>query len=81
MLPTSAEEPPKRLVGFEKVMLEPGESRDLTIDIDPLYLSVFDEASSKMKVLPGEYTFAAGGSSQTLPLKEAIKLDGTPGTM
>ncbi len=75
MLPAAAQEPPKRLVGFEKLMLQPGESRELTIAIDPLYLSIYDDASGKMKVLPGAYTFAVGGSSAALPLKREVSLD------
>ena len=75
MLPSAADEPPKRLVGFDKVMLQPGESRELTMEVDPLYLSVFDEASGKMKIVPGSYTFAVGGSSQSLPLKQELTMD------
>ncbi len=72
-LPAEAEEPFHRLVGFDKVMLQPGESKELTIDVDPLYLTVYDEGAGRMKVLPGSYTFAAGPSSQTLPLQgEAV---------
>ncbi len=78
MLPAAATgEPPKRLVGFEKVMLQPGESKDITIDVDPLYLSVYDETTAKMKVVPGSYTFAVGNSSQSLPLKAELSLDGS----
>ncbi len=73
-LPPEANEPPKRLVGYDKVTLQPGESRELTIDIDPLYLSVYDEAGKQMKVLPGEYTFFAGASSRTLPLQAKATL-------
>ena len=29
-------QPPKRLVGFQKVYLEPNESREVTITIDPM---------------------------------------------
>ena len=72
MPPASAGEPPKRLVGFDKTMLQPGESRELTIEVDPLYLSIYDDASSKMKVVPGEYTFAVGGSSASLPLRQNV---------
>ncbi len=79
MLPTgttlTANEPPKRLVGYNKVMLQPGESREVTVDIDPLYLSVYDEASSTMKIAPGTYTFAVGGSSQALSLKAQTTLE------
>lgn len=74
MLPASTDEPPKRLVGFEKLMLEAGQSREVSIDIDPLYLSIYDEASGRMKVVQGTYTFAVGGSSQSLPLKQQIEL-------
>ncbi len=74
MLPASADEPPKRLVGFEKVMLEPGQNRKVSIDIDPLYLSVYDETSGKMKVVGGTYTLAVGGSSQSLPLKKQLEM-------
>ncbi len=82
MLPAAADEPPKRLVGFDKVMLQPGESREVSIDIDPLYLSVYDEGSNTMKMVPGAYTFAVGGSSQTLPLKQEVTLNGSSaGTM
>ncbi len=76
MLPAAANEPPKRLVGFDKVMLQPGESRELTVNVDPLYLSVYDDASGQMKVLPGNYTFAVGGSSQVLELKQRTTLSG-----
>ena len=33
-LPASAGEPPKRLVGWSKVKLNPGESKDVTVDVD-----------------------------------------------
>ena len=74
MLPDSTGEPPKRLVGFDKVMLEPGESKEVTIDVDPLYLSVYDDATSQMKVVPGSYTIKVGGSSQSLPLEKKLTI-------
>ncbi len=75
-LPAGLNEPPKRLVGYDKVMLQPGESREVTIEVDPLFLSIYDEASNTMKVAPGMYTFAAGGSSQALPLQQQVTLEG-----
>ncbi|WP_231581363.1 fibronectin type III-like domain-contianing protein [Silvibacterium bohemicum] len=75
-MPPSADEPPKRLVGYDKLMLEPGESREVTVQVDPLYLSVYDEASHAMKIVPGSYTFAVGGSSQSLPLKVEAEMPG-----
>ena len=61
--PSAAEEPPKRLVGFSKLQLAPGESKEVSVSIDHSYLSIFDEASEGWKLVPGEYTFMAGGSS------------------
>jgi beta-glucosidase len=73
-LPASANEPPKRLVGWSKVALASGESKEVSVAIDPLYLSIFDEAANKFKLVPGSYTFMAGGSSQDLPLTKVVSL-------
>jgi beta-glucosidase len=74
-LPASAEEPPKRLVGWSRVHLAPGESKTVSVAVDPMYLSIFDEAADKFKLVPGSYTFMVGGSSQDLPLTKAISLN------
>jgi len=73
-LPPEAGEPPKRLVGWSKVKLQAGESKEVTVNIDPAYLSIFDEASESWKMPPGAYSFMAGGSSQDLPLVQKITL-------
>jgi beta-glucosidase len=73
-LPPAAEEPPKRLVGFTKVKLNPGEKKPVTIEIDPRYLSIFDEAKDNWSLVPGDYTIMVGGSSQDLPLKATVNL-------
>jgi beta-glucosidase len=73
-LPAEAGEPPKRLVGFSKVRLEPGESKEVTVNVDGSYLSIFDEGSESWKLVPGAYSFMVGGSSQELPLVEKITL-------
>ncbi len=73
-LPAIAQEPPKRLVGFTKVALKPGEKKTVEVEIDPKYLSIFDEAKDAWTLLPGDYAIMAGGSSDKLPLKAAISL-------
>jgi beta-glucosidase len=73
-LPAAAEEPPKRLVGWSKVKLEAGESREVVVEIDRQYLSVYDPGGHGWKLVPGEYSFQVGGSSQDLPLKQSITL-------
>jgi beta-glucosidase len=74
VLPATMKEPPKRLVGYDKFTLAPGESRQVTIDVDPLFLTVYDEQERRMRVAPGLYSFAVGGSSQSLPLKQEVEL-------
>ena len=74
VLPASAGEPPKRLVGWSKVKLDRGESKEVTFEIDLRYLSVFNVDQDAWQLLPGDYTFLVGSSSRDLPLKESINL-------
>ena len=73
-LPAAAAEPPKRLVGWSKVKLNAGESKDVAIEVDAKYLSIFNVEKNGWQLLPGDYGFMVGGSSQSLPLKESIGL-------
>jgi beta-glucosidase len=73
-LPASTGEPPKRLVGWSKVNLAVGESKDVSVEIDPKFLSIFNVEQNAWQLVPGEYTFMVGGSSQSLPLKKAVEL-------
>jgi beta-glucosidase len=73
-LPTAAAEPPKRLVGFSKVKLNGGESKEVTVEVDPKYLSIFNVEQNGWQLIPGEYGFMVGGSSQNLPLRETVSL-------
>jgi len=73
-LPANAGEPPKRLVGWSKVKLNPGETKEVMVEIDPEYLSIFDVDQNKWQLIPGDYEFFAGGSSRDLPLTESVSL-------
>ena len=73
-LPASTSEPPKRLVGFSKVALKAGESKDVTIEVNPKYLSIFNVEQNGWQLVPGEYSFMVGGSSESLPLKQTVSL-------
>jgi beta-glucosidase len=73
-LPSGAGEPPKRLVGWSKVALAAGESKQVSVDVVPQYLSIFDEKKNGWQLVPGEYAFFVGGSSQSLPLRQAVTL-------
>ena len=73
-LPDAAGEPPKRLIGWSRVELGPGESKLVSIAVSKDRMSVYDEGSDSWKLVPGSYTVMAGGSSQDLPLKKEISL-------
>lgn len=73
-LPVSAGEPPKRLIGWSRVSLDPGQSKVVTLNVDAEYLSVFDETSNAWNLVPGDYIFRVGGSSQELPLTYNVML-------
>ena len=73
-LPANAAEPPKRLVGWRKVHLNPGEVALVSVTVDPKYLSIYDEAADGWKLVPGDYSFLVGGSSQDLPLTKKVTL-------
>jgi beta-glucosidase len=73
-LPAGAQEPPKRLIGFTKVKLEPKEKKTVTVEVDPKYLSIFDEQKDGWTLVPGEYGIMVGGSSDKLPLKTTVNL-------
>ncbi len=67
-LPKGADEPYKRLAGWKRVMLAPGESQSITIAIDDRVLQTFDEEKNAWNVTKGEYQVMVGGSSDDTPL-------------
>jgi len=73
-LPAAASEPPKHLVAWSKVKLNGGESKEVSVEIDQKYLSIFNVQQNGWQLIPGDYTFMVGGSSQDLPLKETVNL-------
>ncbi len=78
-LPAGANEPPKRLVGWSKVQLKAGESKQVRIAIPRLYLSIYDERQPGWKLVPGSYSLMVGGSSADLPLVKQVDLSGSSG--
>ena len=70
-----AKQPPRRLIGFQKVELAPGASGDVRIVIDPAAsnhpLSVWDEAKRQWVTPKGNYTIWFGRSSSLNDLVRA----------
>lgn len=73
-LPQAAKEPPKRLVGWAKVPLKAGESKQVSVAIPPEYLMVYDEAQDNWKLVPGSYTIMVGPSSNQLSLTKTFSM-------
>ena len=73
-LPAAAGEPPKRLVGWDKVELQPGESKTVTVALDPLHLSIFNVEKDAWELLPGDYKVQVGASSRDLPLSANVSV-------
>jgi beta-glucosidase len=74
--PSAGWEAPKRLGGFEKVRLEPGESRTITVSVDPRLLATWRQAGDRWVIAPGVYRVLAGQASDALPLSAAVTLPG-----
>ena len=81
-LPAAANQPPKRLVGFDKVTLNPGEKQRVTVTIDPGAanhpMSVWDAAADAWSTPTGDYTVYVGNSSDNAALQQTITVR-TPG--
>ena len=73
-LPASAGEPPKRLVAWEKMQLAPGQSRTVTLSIEPQFMSVFNVEKDSWELLPGDYLVFVGGSSRDTPLTATLHI-------
>ncbi|WP_432379409.1 beta-glucosidase [Duganella sp. P38] len=48
-------EAPKRLAGWDKVELAPGESKEVSVTVDPRLLGVFDSKSKTWRIAKGGY--------------------------
>jgi len=74
-LPASTNEPPKRLVGWQKVSLQPGQQQSVTIEVDENDsshpLSYWDTNSASWLAAPGSYTVYLGNSAAQSSLQVA----------
>jgi len=73
-LPASAGEPPKRLVAWDKIQLAPGETKAVSLRLDPHYLSIFNVDKDDWELVPGEYKVYVGGSSRSTPLTGTVRI-------
>jgi beta-glucosidase len=71
-LPKGSDESYKRLVGWKRVTLAPGESQTVTVSIDPRVLQTFDEATNNWSLASGDYGVFVGPSAYNTPLTGSL---------
>ena len=65
-----------RLLGFERVELEPGASRRVTIEADPRLLGHYDGSAGTWRIEPGSHAVAVGASAAALRPAAGVELAG-----
>lgn len=73
-LKSSLPRPVKELKGFAKVKLEPGETREVTVQLDRSSFSFFDPDKHEWVMEPGEFDIIAAASAADIRGKARIKL-------
>lgn len=70
--PASAGEPPLQLKGFQRVRLNPGQTRRVGFTLDRTAFSIWNSAAQRWSVVDGHFTVRAGDSSASLPLHAEV---------
>lgn len=70
----SVPRPPKELKGFEKVFLQPGETRTIIIPLDARSLAFYDVASGQWRAEAGAFDVLVGDASDRIALKGQLTL-------
>jgi beta-glucosidase len=70
----SVPRPPKELKGFSRVTLEPGETKTVTMKLNPRDFAFWDPASNNWKVEPGDFEIMVGSSSRDIKLNQTLVL-------
>ncbi len=79
--PHSTGEPPRQLVGFQRVQLDPGQSARVQFTITPRDTWWWDDSAGGWNQTAGLYRVYVGDSSAlaNLPLRDAFQMTETPG--
>jgi len=68
------ETPLKELKGFDKVMLQPGESKRVSVVLDSRSFAFYDTVAKDWQISPGKFGIRVGDSSESLYLKGEIEI-------
>jgi len=72
-VPASTSKPIKELKGYEKISLEPGETKTVKLKLLPEDLSLFDR-NMNFVVEPGTFNIMIGSSSQNIKLNGELEV-------
>ncbi len=67
---------PRRLCGWERVRLEPGESRTVDLGLHAGAFEIFDVTRSELIIEQGDYRIGVGASADDLRCSAVVRLDG-----
>jgi len=72
---TAVPEPPKSLQGFQKILLQPGQTLPVHLTLNKRSFSYWDILSNSWKVVPGTYQIMVGNSSRNILLQSQITIN------
>ncbi len=74
-MPTETSEPPKQLKGFQKLTLQPGETKTATFTLTPADYSFWSAGMNEWAAYPGEYQVMVGSSSRDIHQSATFTVD------
>jgi beta-glucosidase len=66
----------QRLLGFDRIELQPGESRSIAVTADPRLLARFDAAALEWRIAQGPHRIVLGPDAQTAAASANVTLRG-----
>ncbi|WP_300765663.1 glycoside hydrolase family 3 C-terminal domain-containing protein [uncultured Bifidobacterium sp.] len=79
--PSPVARPSHELRAFEKVALQPGESRKVSFDLDSRAFAYWSEARHDWHVEAGDYGIEVGSSSRDISCREVVSIEGDGNTL
>src|SRR5260370_3670357 len=70
--------PAKELKGFEKVALQPGETKHVSVELDSRSFAYYDAQAKKWTIAPGKFGILVDDSSTSLDLKRSVEVTQDP---
>jgi beta-glucosidase len=71
---SSVPRPIKELKGFDRVMLQPGETKHVSVALDGRSFAYYDTQAKQWHITPGRFGVLVGDSSESLPLKGSVEV-------